>query len=167
MNALVTLAAPTAPQHQGATTIPVRPVDALDLPELQEMYRHAGAGDALHPDGGVAGGIDALLQGVHGSPVPVASLVSVDSGGRITAVIVTTDTVLGEEGEAAAFIAELFTHPDHRRKGLAEELLRRCMDALHSIGRTTVVVRVDSSNAAAMALYLSRDFRRLPDDDSD
>lgn len=35
------------------------------------------------------------------------------------------------------------------------------MHALYSTGRTTVAVSVESSNAAAMALYLSRDFRRL------
>lgn len=34
-------------------------------------------------------------------------------------------------------------------------------------GRTTVTVAVDVNNPAAMALYLSRDFRRLTDDDTD
>lgn len=167
MNALVTLAAPTGPQDRRATTIRVRPVEALDLPELTDLYRRAYADGADHPVDGTAGGIGTLLQGVHGSPVADASLVSLDAGGRITAAIITTDTAMADEGSGAAFIAELFTHPDHRRQGLAEELLLRCIDALHSIGRTTVAVRVDSGNSAVMALYLSRDFRRLPDDDSD
>lgn len=167
MNALVTLAAQTGPQERGATTIQVRPVEAWDLPELSALYRQAYAGDAENPGDGTAGGIEALLQGVHGSPMAGASLVSVDAGGHITAAIITTDAALAAGGSGTALIAELFTHPDQRRQGLAEELLRQCIHALHTIGRTRVAVHVDSSNAAAMALYLSRDFRRLPDDDGD
>jgi ribosomal protein S18 acetylase RimI-like enzyme len=170
MNAMVILTAPTGPQDQGATAIRVRPVEAPDLPELTDLYRRAYAGESGHAGDGTADGIDALLQGVHGSPVHDASLVSLDDGGRITAAIITTDTTnpaMATDGSGAAFIAELFTHPDQRRQGLAEELLRRCIHALHATGRTTVAVRVDSSNAAAMALYLSRDFRRLTDDDGD
>ncbi|MCB5275279.1 Mycothiol acetyltransferase [Arthrobacter sp. SO5] len=167
MNAMVTLAAPTGPQDRRAATIEVRPLEALDLPELTVLYRRAYADGAYDPGEGAAGGIGALLQGVHGSPVPDATLVSVDAGGNITAAIITTDSAVAAEASGAAIIAELFTHPDHRRQGLAEELLLRCIHALHAAGRTSVTVRVDSSNAAAMALYLSRDFRRLPDDDSD
>lgn len=66
-----------------------------------------------------------------------------------------------------AVIAELFIYAGHRRQGPAEELLHRCLHALHSTGRSTVAVSVDSSNAAALALYLSRDFRRLTDIDGE
>jgi N-alpha-acetyltransferase 10/11 len=83
--------------------------------------------------------------------------------GRLPAAIITTDSARNERA-GEAFIAELITHADHRRQGLAEELLRRCMHVLHSMGRSAVAVSVDSSNSAAMALYLSRDFRRLTDD---
>jgi hypothetical protein len=34
------------------------------------------------------------------------------------------------------------------------------MNALHDTGHKTLAVTVNSSNAAAIALYLSRDFRR-------
>lgn len=167
MNALVTLTAPTGPQDRGAAAIRIRPVEAPDLPELAGLYRLAYDGDPLRPGDGTLGGIVALLQGVHGSPVPDASLVSIDDDGHITAAIIATDAAMTAGGSGAAFIAQLITHPDHRRQGLAEELLRRCLHALHATGRTTVAVRVDSGNAAAMALYLSRDFRLLPDDDGD
>jgi hypothetical protein len=35
------------------------------------------------------------------------------------------------------------------------------MQALHEAGHKTLAVTVHNSNAAAIALYLSRDFRRL------
>ena len=38
---------------------------------------------------------------------------------------------------------------------------------LHTLGLSTVTVTVDENNSAAMALYLSRDFRRLTDDDAE
>jgi ribosomal protein S18 acetylase RimI-like enzyme len=81
--------------------------------------------------------------------------------GGVTAAITTIEKVLGSDGPGTAFIADLFTHPDHRRQGLAEELLSHAMNALHDRGHKTLAVTVNSSNAAAVALYLSRDFRRL------
>jgi len=44
---------------------------------------------------------------------------------------------------------------------LAEDLLSHATAALHGMGHRTLAVTVDSDNAAAIALYLSRDFRRL------
>ena len=170
MNPLITLATLTGPRDSRPTGIPVRPIEARDLPELTRMHSHAYADGPAHPHGGNPGWIADLFDGIHGSPVTEASLVTTAPDGRLTAAIITTDTTLGDERSTVAFIAELFTDPDHRRQGLAEELLHRCMHALHSTGRTTVAVSVDSSNAAAMALYLSRDFRRLTrgsDGDSD
>jgi len=87
--------------------------------------------------------------------------VTADPDGRVTAAILTTDRFLGNEGSRTAFIAELFTHPDHRRQGFAEDLLSHATAALHGMGHRTLAVTVDSDNAAAIALYLSRDFRRL------
>ncbi|MCU1522449.1 MAG: acetyltransferase [Arthrobacter sp.] len=161
MNPLITLAAVTGPPDAPAAGVPVRPIEAEDLPELTRMYRHAYADGPVHSDGGGPGWIRALLDGVHGRLVTEASLVTTRADGSLTAAIITTDSAPGSERGGEAFIAELITRPEHRRQGLAEELLRHCMHALHSMGRSTVAVSVDSRNAAAMALYLSRDFRRL------
>lgn len=166
MNPLITLAALTGPPEHEAGFVPPRRIEARDLPELIQMYRDAYADAQAHPSGGNADRVGALFDGVQGRPVPEASLVTAGPDGRLTAAIIITDCTAGNEGGAEAFIAELFTHPDHRRKGLAEELLSHSMYALHSSGRTTVAVSVDSSNSAAMALYLSRDFRRIAVDDS-
>ncbi|WP_306914179.1 MULTISPECIES: GNAT family N-acetyltransferase [unclassified Arthrobacter] len=164
MNPLITLAALTGPHDGPATSIPVRTIEARDLPELTRMYRHAYADGPLPSDGGSPEWIRALFDGVHGRLVTEASLVTTRTDGSLTAAIITTDSAPGSERGGPAFIAELITRPEHRRQGLAEELLRHCMHALHSMGRSTVAVSVDSRNAAAIALYLSRDFRRLTDD---
>ncbi|MEW1808997.1 GNAT family N-acetyltransferase [Pseudarthrobacter sp. NPDC080039] len=161
MNPLITLAALTGPPESRPSRVPVRPIEPGDLPEVARVYSRAYVGDAASGHGGDPGRIRALFDGVHGCPVTEASLVAAAPDGRIAAAIITTDTTSGTEKSTAAFIAELFTDPDHRRQGLAEELLHHCMHTLHSIGRGTVAVTIDSSNAAAMALYLSRDFRRL------
>jgi N-alpha-acetyltransferase 10/11 len=160
MDPLITLAARTGP-HDGTAAVPVRPIDARDLPELDRMYRRAYADGPAHSDGGGPGWIRALFEGVHGRLVTEASLVATSTDGSLTAAIITTEPAPGSESGGQAFIAELITRPEDRRQGLAEELLRQCMHALHSLGRSTVAVSVDSRNAAAMALYLSRDFRRL------
>ncbi|CAI3790604.1 hypothetical protein NKCBBBOE_00065 [Pseudarthrobacter sp. MM222] len=168
MNPLITLAASTRPHDGPAAGVPVRPIEAGDLPELIRMYAHAYADVPVPSDDGSPEWILALFDGVHGRLVPGASLVTIHTDGSLTAAIITTDAPPGTKGGGEAFIAELITRPEHRRQGLAEELLRHCMQALHAMGRSTVAVSVDSANAAAMALYLSRDFRRLTDDsDSD
>jgi ribosomal protein S18 acetylase RimI-like enzyme len=163
MVSLISLAALIEPQNSKppADNSP-RLISATDLPELTELYLHAYAGGPSRPDTETtADRISALFKGSHGTPVPQASLMTTDAEDRITAAIITTERVLGNDGPNTAFIAELFTHPDHRRQGLAEKLLTHAMTALHDTGHKTVTVTVNSANAAAMALYLSRDFRRF------
>lgn len=161
MNALITLVALTGHQNTTPARVPVRPLEPDDLPELTSLHRHAYAGGASRSRGGDLGWIGASRDERRARTAEAASLVASGPDGQITAAIIVAE----RDGEAV--IDELFTHPEHRRQGLAEELLRHCMHALHTLGRTTVKVAVDENNAAAMALYLSRDFRRLADDDTD
>lgn len=104
---------------------------------------------AAHLHGGNPGWIRALFDGTHGRPVAETSLVTATPDGRPTAAIIVIEGAPGNERAAEAFIAELFTHPNHRRQGLAEELLRQCMHALHPMGRTTVTVTVDRDTDGA------------------
>ena len=117
MNPLITLSALTGPQNSRPAIIPVRPIEARDLPELTRMYRHAYADGPAHLHGGNPGWIGDLFDGIHGRPVAEASLVTATPDGRLTAAIITTDTTLGDEKSKVAFIAELFTDPGHRHQG--------------------------------------------------
>lgn len=162
MVSLITLGTFLEPQHLGLAARCPRKISAADLPKLAPLLSHA------HPDGTgpqgaekAADRIRAVLEGSHGTLIPHASLLTADADGRIKAAIITTDRAFGEQGTRTAFIAELFTHPEHRRNGLAEDLLTHAMQALHDSGHRTLAVTVDSNNAAAIAFYLSQDFRRF------
>ena len=163
MNDLITLVAVTGPQKATPARVPVRPLEPDDLPELAGLWRQVYASGAARQRGGDSGWIGASMDegGGRTAAADAASLVTSGPDGHITAAIIVTEL----DGEAV--IDELFTHPDHRRQGLAEELLRHCMQVLHTLGRTTVKVTVDDNNSAAIALYLSRDFRRLSDNVTD
>lgn len=165
---LISLAALIGPQDlKHAVNFP-RSIRARDLPELGNLYLQAYGNetsqfDTEKPDTRIS----AVFEGAYGPPIPQASLLTTDAEGRMTAAILTTERALGNDGPRTAFIAELVTHPDHRRRGLAEELLSHAMQALHETGYGTVAVTLTSANAAAIALYLSRDFRRLAHPEQD
>jgi ribosomal protein S18 acetylase RimI-like enzyme len=159
---LISLAAIVGPQEQRPGASIPRPVEPTDLTELTDLYLRSYHPEADRLDAEKAAGrISRILAGTHGTPIPQASLAIVDAVGQITAAILVTDRNVGSATPGTAYIAELFTHPDHRRQGLAEDLLRHAMHVLHTLGHRTVAVTVHSANSAAMALYLSRDFRRL------
>ncbi|MET3811862.1 GNAT family N-acetyltransferase [Arthrobacter sp. UYEF3] len=167
MNPLIILTAVTAPRDGGRTVAAIRPIRAADLDQLSTMYRDSYADGLPQPPDRSDGWINALLDGAEGPHVAQASAVVAGPDGQLAAAIIVTEPAAGSPGDWDSVIAELFTHPDHRRQGLAEELLGHSLHALHALGRTTVAVAVDSGNSAALALYLSRDFRRRADEDVD
>lgn len=164
MVSLISLAALIGPQDLKPVVRAPRNIKPTDLPKLADLYIHAYADGASKPaTEKAADRISAVFEGAHGSPIPQASLLTLDGDGGLTAAIITTERAFGNYGSKTAFIAELFTHPDHRRQGLAEDLLSHATQALHDSGHKTLAVTVNSGNAAAIALYLSRGFRRLSD----
>ena len=69
-----------------------------------------------------------------------------------------------ENGEVAGYIGaqtvppesdmmNVAVHPDHRRKGIAEELVRTLCQQLQAAGSTSLTLEVRASNAGAIALY--------------
>jgi GNAT superfamily N-acetyltransferase len=162
MASLISLAALLEPQVLDPFVTAPQTIKATDMPELADLYRLAYPDRTSHPDPGkAAASINAVFDGTHGTRLPQASLLTRDAEGRLTAAIITTERTFKSDRPKTAFIAELFTHPDYRRQGLAEILLNHAMQALHDTGHKTLAVTVSSSNAAAIALYLSRDFRRF------
>ncbi|TLM73074.1 GNAT family N-acetyltransferase [Pseudarthrobacter sp. NamB4] len=162
MVSLISLAVLLEPQDLKPAVLSPRRIKAADVPRLADLYLHAYADGTYNPNTEKAADrIRAIFEGARGAPIPEASFLTADADGNIIAAIVTTNRVLGDHGSETAFVAELFTHPDHRRKGLAERLLKHAMHALHRAGHRTLAVTVNIDNAAALALYLSRDFRRL------
>lgn len=161
MNETITLVALTEHKDTRPALVPLRLLEPGDLPELRRVQQHAYADGPGQP--GDADSAWAGATGVEGfgRTVEAASLVTSGPDGQITAAILIT------EHDGGAVVAELFTHPDHGRQGLAEELLRHALHVLHALDHATVTVTVEETNSAAIALYLSRGFRRLMDEDLD
>lgn len=162
MVSLISLAALIEPQVFDPFLTTPQTINAADLPELAELHLQAYADPTSDSNAETAAAsINAIFDGTRGALIPQASLLTRDAEGRITAAIITTERKFRSDRPATPFIAQLFTHPDYRRQGLAETLLSHAMQALHDTGHKTLAVSVNSSNAAAIALYLSRDFRRF------
>jgi N-alpha-acetyltransferase 10/11 len=162
MDSLISLAALIEPRVLDPFVTAPRVIVAADLPELADLYKRAYPSRTLGQDTDEAASrMSAILKGTRGALIGQASLLTHDPEGRISAAILTVKRTFRSDKPPTAFIAELFTHPDHRRQHLAETLLSYAMQALHEAGHKTLAVTVSSSNAAAIALYLSRDFRRF------
>lgn len=166
VNPLFILTADTRGGGVPRSGAPIRPIHPADVGEVSDMYRKSYAESLPQPPERSTGWIDSLLAGVQGRHLREASAVLTSPDGQLTAAIIVTEPAAGGNPGWDAVIAELFTHPGFRRQGLAEDLLAHSLAALRALGRTRVAVTVDSGNSAALALYLSRDFRRVTDDDS-
>lgn len=60
------------------------------------------------------------------------------------------------------FIQRLAVHPDRRRRGIAGVLLARSLGWLDSLGVRSTWVNTEPDNAAALQLYFTAGFHRLP-----
>jgi ribosomal protein S18 acetylase RimI-like enzyme len=55
--------------------------------------------------------------------------------------------------EGAGWVNALFVKPEHRGKGVGEELLKRCFNISARLGKKSVGLCVHNNNARARALY--------------
>ncbi len=168
MTEMVTLIARTTPLERELKTAS-RTVEESDLPRLGELYFTAyepgAAGESLQA---AMDNMRTALNGKYGQFLPKASHVALDDSGKIVAAVLVVDRAIGDDTPEAPFIIELITDRDHRRQGLAEDLVLATMDTLFNEGQERVALRVETSNSAALALYLSLDFRRWsPEEDED
>ncbi|MFQ4149059.1 GNAT family N-acetyltransferase [Arthrobacter sp. LAPM80] len=167
MTDMVTLIAKTTPLER-ELKIDSRTVQATDVPRLGELYFTAY-------DAGVAGetldvalaDIQASMAGKYGNFLPEASHVALDENGKIVAAVLVVERAIGDDTPDTPFIIELITDRDHRRRGLAEDLVLATLDTLFNEGQKDVALRVEATNSAALALYLSLDFHRWSPEESD
>ncbi len=160
MTDMVTLIAKTTPLERELKIVS-RTVQPTDLPRLGELYftaYDAGvAGDSV--DVAIAS-IQASMEGKYGPFLPDASHVALDENGKIVAAVLVVERAVGDETPDSPFIIELITDRQHRRRGLAEDLVLATLDTLFNDGQKDVALRVEATNSAALALYLSLDFHR-------
>ncbi|WP_144935548.1 GNAT family N-acetyltransferase [Rothia kristinae] len=141
-------------------TVSTRPVARQDADGLARLFFTA------YDDGSVTSQAHALeilhhmFDGEYGAVLPKASPVVVDDAGRIIAAALVLESRVGDDLPDSPYIFELFTESSRRREGIAEQLLRVAITELKEEGFEHVAVRISEDNAAALALYLTLDFRR-------
>ncbi|WP_427018076.1 GNAT family N-acetyltransferase [Pseudarthrobacter sp. P1] len=160
MTDMVTLIARTAPLERELKTAS-RTVEEGDITRIGELYFTAyDPGQASDSLEAAIADMSASLAGKYGKFMPKASHVALDETGTIIAAVLVVERAIGDDTPDSPFIFELFTDREFRRRGLAEDLVLATMDTLFNLGHEQVALRVDSNNAAAIALYLSLDFHR-------
>lgn len=80
MASSISLAAIIEPQALKPAARPPRSINVTDLPELADLYVHAYADSTSTPDKDKAAGrISGAFDGIHGTPIPQASLMTADA----------------------------------------------------------------------------------------
>ena len=60
-----------------------------------------------------------------------------------------------------AYVSHLVVHPEHRRQGLGQALLRHVCAAARALGYAELTVGVDLDNCPALRLYAAEGFDRI------
>lgn len=77
---------------------------------------------------------------------------------KIVSAIMTVKRAPWDHAPDGLFVIEVFTHPDHRRKGLAQFGLTHAAVTAAQQGDETMALRVKSENSGALALYRNLGF---------
>lgn len=166
MSNSVTLIAQTSPLvfEKRVTTRPLSPHDAAALAVLSLAAYHqdpVSEEDVAQKQET----IQAIFAGSRGPLLLEVCLAAVDEMGAILAAVLVSRRPNDSEAPQVPHFVELITAPEHRRQGLAEQLVLIAMETLSQAHYEHIAVRVDDSNAAALALYLSMDFARWEKDE--
>ncbi|HZD81061.1 MAG TPA: GNAT family N-acetyltransferase [Actinomycetota bacterium] len=94
-------------------------------------------------------------------------LVAVEEGDLLGSVTLELDGRTEPGGEPLApheaHIRMLGVHPDHRRRGVARELIHACFDRARAAGKTRVTLNTTTRMEAAQRMYETLGFRRTAD----
>lgn len=165
MSSKVILIARTSPLSFDPN-IATRSLRDEDIPALGELQFNAyDQGISVQTVEAATAEMQAAFAGKFGNLLTDISQVAVDEAGKIIAGVLVVEAEPEAEGPTAPLLIELFTDRDHRRQGLAERLVVISGELLFNAGYQEVAVSVDDNNAAALALYLSLDFRRWESDE--
>lgn len=166
MSGLITLISQTS-KAKKPLTVTTRPARLEDAEALARLYFASYDDDRFASQSDAQQEMTRILQGEHGEFYTEASPVIVDEHDRIVAAALCLKHRVVTEPKSIPTIYELFTAASRRREGLAEQLIRRSIDQMFTDGYKQVSVRINETNAAALALYLTLDFNRWfpePDD---
>lgn len=135
----------TAPELRAATV--------TDLPALLGLYQHLHPGEAP-PAPAAAHRIFNRLQTYPGSAIFLALTQSLPVA-SVTLVIVPN---LTRGGAPYGLIENVVTHSDHRRQGLATQLLRHATATARAHGYYKIMLMTGSTRPSTLAFYRNAGF---------
>lgn len=149
----------------------IRPVQENDAPALAELYLAGYSSEIVQDLAAAREEMQRTFAGEYGPlvaelcPLVITSGRLVVTNGYVVATVMTVAQAPWPDTPAGLFVIEVITHPQHRRRGLAQAGLRWVAARAQKQGFGTVALRVEAENSAALALYRKLGFRDwLPGD---
>jgi ribosomal protein S18 acetylase RimI-like enzyme len=132
---------------------------AKDLPQLVELlgvlFEHEAE---FTPDAGKQKrGLEAILANPS-----IGKLFVAREGRRVVAMASLLYTISTAEGGKAAWFEDLVTHPDERKRGIGESLLKYVVEQARAEGIVRITLLTDMQNERAQAMYRRAGFVGSP-----
>ena len=130
-----------------------------DLPQLVELLGHLFEQEAeFQPD---AGKQKRALEAILSNPT-VGKLFVAREGRRPVAMASLLYTISTAEGGRAALFEDLVVHPDERKRGIGESLLKHVIEQARAEGILRITLLTDMQNERAQAMYRRAGFVGSP-----
>ena len=121
-----------------------------DLPQMVELLGVLFTDEAeFQPDPGKQ---KRALETILGNPT-IGRLFVAREGKRVVAMASLLYTVSTAEGGKAALFEDLVVHPDERKRGIGEALLKHVVDQARAEGVMRITLLTDMQNERAQAMY--------------
>lgn len=132
---------------------------AKDLPQLVDLLGHLFAQEAeFQPD---AGKQRRALEAILANP-SIGKLFVAREAKRPVAMASLLYTVSTAEGGKAAWFEDLVVHPDERKRGIGEALLKYVVEQARAEGVLRITLLTDMQNERAQAMYRRAGFVGSP-----
>ena len=123
---------------------------AKDLPQLVELLGHLFAQEAeFHPDSAKQ---KRALEAILANP-SIGKLFVAREARRPVAMASLLYTISTAEGGKAAWFEDLVVHPEERKRGIGEALLKHVIEQARAEGITRITLLTDMQNERAQAMY--------------
>ena len=123
---------------------------ARDLPQMVELLGVLFTDEAeFQPD---AGKQKRAIEAILANPT-IGRLFVAREGKRVVAMASLLYTVSTAEGGKAAWFEDLVVHPDERKRGIGEALLKHVVEHARAGGVLRITLLTDMQNERAQAMY--------------